>query len=438
MVPLNIGYAQVAGLPPTVGLYTSIAPMIAFAVFASSRQLIAGPDAPIAALIGSLLASLAATSDPRYVQLAYAQGLVLFALQEHGVTVLGTVPSGLPSLTVPDVVLSDYLDLVPGALAICGVTLADSVLVGRKYAQQHRETFDADQQMLALGAANVAGAMTGGFVTGSSASRTAAMATTGARTQLPSIVGAVIVAVVLIAFTDLLALLPNAVLAAIILDAILSLIEVGELRELFRVRRSEFMIALACIVTVLTVGSLAAVVVAFLLSTIDIVRRAADPSISQLRQSPDRTGFFVTSAAEGAPSIPGLLILRFGGPLFFGNAETFHQRIAERAKGASPDLAWLVLDMEAALTSTRPAPAHCANSSMSSASSTLNSRSHARTLRYPHCFAGTASSRRSVSSGCSPPTVTPPKRTSAPADCTRPRRWRASADTAAAVLVSTS
>ncbi|MBV9355634.1 MAG: SulP family inorganic anion transporter, partial [Chloroflexi bacterium] len=242
-IPLNIGYAQVANLPPVTGLYAAILPMAVFAVFASSRQLVAGPDAPIAALIGSLLLLLAQPDDPRYVQLAYALGLVcalvffalwafklgflanflsravlvgfvsglgvevftsqipkimgisvpgqewvdkvvgivhglpdvnplalvvgvgtiviirvlkrfapnlpgalialilmtfvvaVFGLDKQGVSVLGTVPSGLPRLTVPQVRATDYLQLLPGALAVCGITLADGLLVGRSYAE---------------------------------------------------------------------------------------------------------------------------------------------------------------------------------------------------------------------------------------------------------------------------------------------------------------
>lgn len=455
MIPLNIGYAQVAGLPPIVGLYTAIVPSVLWAIFSTSRNLVASPDAPIAALIGSLLATMASPGDPNYVQLAFAQTLIcavflfifwifrlgflanflskavligfitglgievmlsqihkimgvsvhaegffreviatagaipaanlyavalglgtiviirllkryaprlpgalialvlmtaaaaIFNLDQRGVTVLGDIPAGLPSLAFPQLPAADWMRLIPGSLAIVGVTMAEGLLIARQYAQKYEYRIDPDQELFAFGAANVAAGLTGGFAVGSSASRSAAMDSMGSRSQIPSLVAAVTVAVAVLLFSDLLALLPNAVLGGIVANAVLALIEVAELRELFNMRRSEFWIAVICLVSVLVLGPLQAVVIAFLLSAIDVVRRAANPRTAVLTELPDGRGFYATTETGNAETVPGLIVYRFGAPLFFANANSFQEQVEELVeKGISP-VEWFVLDAEA-------------------------------------------------------------------------------------------
>src|SRR5262249_39357247 len=127
--------------------------------------------------------------------------VALFGLDQQGVSVLGPVPSGLPTLTLPQISLAQWVALFPGALAISGVTLADGLLVGRRYAQKYGDGIDADQELLAFSAGNAAAGLTGGFVLGSSASRTAALDGVGSHSQIPSLVGAAVVAVVLLFFS---------------------------------------------------------------------------------------------------------------------------------------------------------------------------------------------------------------------------------------------
>lgn len=436
-IPLNIGYAQIAGLPPIVGLYTAIVPMAVFALFCSSRQLVASPDAPIAALIASLLGAMATAGSANFVQLAYAQALVcavvfllfwifrlgflanflsepvligfiaglaieiltsqvekilgvhadaedyfaevwqiitlipqahwwnvlvgvgtialivllrryapalpgpllaliaatvwvaLAGLDARGVSVLGPVPSGLPVPEVPTgVSLSQWAGLIPGAIAIAAVTLADGLLTARRYAEQHGYAIDGDTELKAFGLANVAAGFTGSMTIGSSASRTAAMDGVGSRSQLPSLVCAVVVAVLLAFFSDVLAYLPNAALAGIVFISVLKLVDVRRLRELWRLRRSEFAIAAVCMICVPVLGSLTAVIIAFLLSAVDMVRRASRPSTALL--GPGRDGRFVRAAAgdhadAAGPGEPA--VYRFEGPLFFANADTFKSEV---------------------------------------------------------------------------------------------------------------
>lgn len=455
MIPLNIGYAQVAGLPPVVGLYTAIVPSILWAIFATSRNLVASPDAPIAALIGSILVAMAAPDGSNQVQLATALALIsavflfifwifrlgflanylsravligfitglgievmlsqihkimgisvhaegffreliatvgaipranlyevalglgtiliirllkryaprlpgalialvlmtavatIFNLDERGVTVLGDIPAGLPSLAFPQLPLSDWIRLIPGALAIVGVTIAEGLLIARQYAQKYEYRIDPDQELFAFGAANVAAGLTGGFSVGSSASRTAAMDSMGSRSQIPSLVAAATVALAVLFFSDLLALLPNAVLGGIVANAVLALIEVAELRELFNMRRSEFWIAATCLVSVLLLGPLQAVVIAFLLSAIDMVRRAANPHTAVLAEMPDGRGFYAPSGTGPPMTAPELIVYRFGAPLFFANANAFREEVEKLVDESVAPPEWFVLDAEA-------------------------------------------------------------------------------------------
>ncbi len=162
------------------------------------------------------------------------------------------------------------------------------------------------------GAANVAAGLTGSLITGNSPSRSAAMDASGARSQRPSLVAAGTIALVMLFFTDLLAYLPNAALAGIVANAVLLLIEVGELRELFRIRRSEFGIAIVCLLGVLALGPLKAVMIAFLLSTIDVIHRASSPGTWVLHEAPDGSHFIPTETSD-APDGSGLVVYRFGG-----------------------------------------------------------------------------------------------------------------------------
>ena len=454
MIPLNIGYAAVAGLSPEVGLYAALLPMITYAVFATSRQVIAGPDAAIAALMGSLLIPLAAPGDPHYLELAlvlsvlcgiffilfwlfklgflanylsravliglitglgievlfsqirkimgvsveaegffrevwatiaaiplanlYSVGLGLgtialirvlrgyvpkvpgalvalllmtavvavFGLADKGVSVLGQVPAGLPGLTLPRASFAQWMALIPGALALVALTASEGLLLARNYAQNYNYVVDSDQEMFAYGVANVAAGFTGALPVGTSSSRSAAMDDAGMRSQWPTVVAAIVVALVLLFFTDLLALLPSAVLAGVVANAVLKLIDIAGLRELYAMRRSEFWIAIVCLLGVLVLGTLAGLTVAFLLTTIAVVGRAARPQTGILTEHSDGTGLRIADGMDEAVTAPGLIIYRFGGPLFFANATFFREQVEQWAARLS-DGDWFTLDAQA-------------------------------------------------------------------------------------------
>ncbi len=455
MIPLNIGYAQVAGLPPIVGLYAAILPSIIWALTCNSRHVVASPDAAIGAMIIALVSPLAAPDDPRYVQLVFAQALLcglifvafwafrlgflatflshavlvgfitglgvevlvsqvrkimgvsveaegffreawgtllaipeaslwsvaigvgtivvirvlkrvapklpgalialalatvivaLLNLDQRGVSVLGEIPAGLPAFALPAVSLGEYMALFPGALALAAVTLAEAPLIARRYAEQYGEELDVDQDLFAFGAANATAGLFGGLSVGSSASRTAAMDSVGARTQIPSLVAGLVVAVILLFFTDLLALLPNAALAGIVANAVVKLIELGEFRELSRVRRSEFGVAAVACVAVLVLGALQGVIIAFVLSLIDLIWRASQPYTAVLAELPAGQGFDAPAGPPVSTTMPGLVIYRFGAPLYFANAGRFQDEVKALATEPTPPVRWFVLDAQA-------------------------------------------------------------------------------------------
>lgn len=455
VIPLNIGYADVAGLPPQVGLYAGIVPMIVYALFATSRHVIASPDAAVAALTGSLLMVMAVPGTTEYIQLAYALALVcalffglfwlfrlgflanylsravlvglvaglgievllsqihkimgihvvaggffldviatvkaipeanwysvavgvatiaivrltkryapkipgalvalllmtivvsVLNLTAYGVTVIGEIPAGLPRLTVPSATYQQWVLLIPGALAIVALTLAEGLLLARKYAQTYGYKVDSDQEELAYGLANMASGITGALVMGSSASRTAAVDDAGARSQWPSIVSAVIVALVLLFFTKQLALLPTAVLAGIVANAVIKLIDVAEFRQIYRMRPSEFGIALVCTLGLLVLGTLPGLTVAFLLTTIEVVRRAAKPRTAVLHERADKRTYTADHVGEAQFTAPGVVVYRFGGPLFFANANLFRDDVETILGAADGTLTYFILDAEA-------------------------------------------------------------------------------------------
>jgi high affinity sulfate transporter 1 len=473
IIPLNIGYAQVAGLPPAVGLYAGILPLAIFALFSSSRHVISSPDASTAALMAAALLGMAAPGDPlrvhyalviallcglillifwyfrlaflanflsRPVLVGFLSGLgievftnqarrilgaaagnvsqvgmtihqikeampietegyflgmlafvksfphanlytvaigvatiliirllkryvpklpaalvvlvlmttvvALFNLDEKGVGILGAVPAELPSLSLPRVPLTDWLKLMPGAMAIAGITLCEGLMVSRRYSQKYGYKADGNQVLFSFGMANAAASLTGSLAMGNSPSRAATMDSLGAKSQLPSLVAAGTVALALLFFSDTLAMLPNAALAGIVANAVLSLIEVHELRLLYRMRRSDFRIALVCLFSVLILGPLRAVIIAFLLSTIEVVRRASRPQTSVLQEAADGS-YLCPGETDCNLTTSGLIVYRFEAPLYFANANLFMEQIEQLITQAPEPIKWFVLDAQA-------------------------------------------------------------------------------------------
>jgi sulfate permease, SulP family len=448
-LPMNIGYASVAGLPPTTGVYASIVPLLVFALTTGSRRLVFGPDATVAALLAGallpvvamgieptvaamgvalltglflllawllrlgglvrflshavlvgfiaglgveiltsqvrrilavdvdvegwvreVLALLAALPDASTASIAVGVGTIVIVrslrrvaprapgslialvivggtvawLQPAGVAVLGPVPTGLPAPSIPLMPMDAWLALLPVALALAALAIAEGILISQNEGRRHGEAIAPNAEVFAYGLSNVAAALFSGMPMGASASRTAALATTGARTQVPAAVAAMLAGVVALLFTGLIAAIPTAALGGLIANAVVGIIDVPTFRHLARVRRSEFGIAAGCAIAVLLLGPLPGLVVAVLATSIDVVRRAAAMPWATLSVAPDGPEGRYAAGGDD-PSPDGLRILRPEGPLFFANADDVRAILTTAAN--DPAIRWLVIDLEA-------------------------------------------------------------------------------------------
>jgi SulP family sulfate permease len=456
-VPLNIGYAQIAGLPPTAGLYALVLPAVIYALTVSSRQLVASPDAAAAALVASSVGGLAIAGSANYAVMALAQAVIAGALllaaavfrlgflanflsksilvgfvgglaldilvsqvakmlgisidsggefvakfrgivedlgstngwsvqmsvvavvllvvgrrlaprvpwalvvlvvatiavvttnaESAGVAVLGAVEAGPPALTWPILEWREWLALVPSAIALTLVTMAEGLLVARSYGEKRHYPTVPNRDLLAFGLANVAAGASGSFSVGSSTSRTAAMDQAGSRTQLPTLVAATGTLLLLLFGTALLEDIPSPAIGAVVAVAVVPLIGIREFRELWHLDRFEFVIGAVCFLTTLCVGAIPGILVAFVLALINLAKRAANPPIDVLASDGNPSASLLVSAPTGSTTAPGVLVVRMAAPLFFANSTVFADAIKAAITVAPPgEVQHLVLDLEA-------------------------------------------------------------------------------------------
>lgn len=278
------------------------------------------------------------------VLLATAASIVL-DLPAHGVSVVGAVPPGLPSFALPAVGAADLAALLLPALGVALVAYSDNVLTGRAFARDGQR-IDADQELLALGASNIAAGFLQGFPVSSSGSRTAISAAVGGRSQLASVVTVLVALTVLGVGGPVLAAFPTAALGALVVHAALRLVDRQEFARFARFRRSELLIAVATTAAVLAVGVLAGVLAAVGLSILDLLRRVSRPHDGVLGFVPGLAGMHDVDDHPGATTVPGLVVYRYDAPLCFANAEDFRTR-AVAAVDADPRARWLLLNLEA-------------------------------------------------------------------------------------------
>lgn len=274
--------------------------------------------------------------------------LVLWAdLGDRGVAVLGPVEGGFPPPRIPAVDLANVLAVAPSALALTLVALAEGLLTARHYAERNGYRVDANAELLAFGGANLAAGLFGGFTVGSSASRTAAVDQARSRSQWATVVAAVLALTLLLWGTGLLTDIPSPALGAIVGVAVLPILGMRALVRLWRLRRSELAVAMACYLGVLLLGPIRGVLVAFLLSVIDVIRRAANPPIDALGRAEGRARFVSTTHSPEAVLPDGVVALRFAAPVFFANAATFSQRARALVEApGGPPARVLVIDAE--------------------------------------------------------------------------------------------
>jgi sulfate permease, SulP family len=267
-------------------------------------------------------------------------------LASHGVAVVGVIPSGLPAVALPDVRWGDSLALLPAAIGIFLVSFADQILTARSFAGKHGQHVRADQELLAMGVANLGAGITRAFPIGASGSRTAVNDDTGARTQLAGLVAALGVAIVLLFLTAPVRYLPTATLGAVIVAAAIGLIDPKAWAALARTSRVELVIAAVTAVGVVLVGVLEALIVAVALSVVDVVRRSAAPHDAVLGWD-ERIGRYADIRVHPRARVtPGVLVYRLDDRLFFANASYVRGRIAEAIDGAPDRVRWFVFDAE--------------------------------------------------------------------------------------------
>ncbi len=454
LIPQGMAYAELAGLPPVTGLYTTIACLVAYFLFGPSRVLVLGPDSSVSPLIFAAITPLLAGGDPataialagmlalfvglieivmglgrlgfvadllsKEVQVGYMNGLgitiivgqlpklfgfstdadgfidklvaffqgldqtsvttlivgvaclalllalprvtrrvpavlvavvgativsAVLGLAEEGVKTVGSLPQGVPSPAFPWTSFADVGPLLIAAVGITLISLTDTIAVSTSFATRRGDKVEPDQEMIGLGAANVAAGLFQGFAVSSSSSRTAVAEQAGSKSQVTSLVGVVIVAVLLVFFNSLLAALPQATLAAVVIVAAISLIDLGILRRYYRVRKTALALSLATTLGVVLFGVLWGIAIAVMLAILLFFRRNWWPQGAVLGRTEGIPGWHSIDTYPEAQQLPGIVVYRWEAPLFFANSKSFHRKVRRLVDDLHPS--WVVLQCEA-------------------------------------------------------------------------------------------
>ncbi|MGW1777974.1 SulP family inorganic anion transporter [Streptomyces sp. NPDC002143] len=269
----------------------------------------------------------------------------VFDLGEHGVDLVGELPEGFPPFTIPDVRLSDLAPLLGGALGIALVSLADTISNASAFAARGGREIHGNQEMTAVGVANLAAGLFQGFPVSASGSRTAVAERAGARSQLTGVVGAALIVVMLVLAPGMFRNLPQPALAAVVITASLSLADLPGSVRLWRQRRAEFLLSFAAFLGVALLGVLEGIAIAVALSVLNVFRRAWWPYNTVLGRVKDLEGYHDIRSYPHAEQLPGLVIHRFDAPLFFANAKAFRDEIRRLAR-TEPRPRWIVIAAE--------------------------------------------------------------------------------------------
>jgi high affinity sulfate transporter 1 len=456
LVPVGIAYAEASGLPGITGLYATIVPLLAYALFGPSRIMVLGPDSALAAVILAVVVPISA-GDPnralgaggtmalvsgivciaaglarigfitellsKPIRYGYMNGIALtvilsqipkllgfsaggdgplrkaWAIAEKimagstnptalavggsalalilvlkrrpripgmlvavaaativvgqfdlaastGISVLGPLPQGLPLPRVPTVPFEHLTTILMGGVAVALVSFADTSVLSRTYAARLRTPVDPNQEMVGLGIANVAAGFFQGFPISSSSSRTPVAEAAGAKTQLTGVVGAVAIALLLVFAPALLQDLPNTALAAIVIASAIGLFEVSDLRRIYRIQRWEFWLSMTCFAGVAIFGAIQGIVLAIVIAVIEFLWDGWRPHSAVLGEVDRVKGYHDITKHPGARLIPGLVLFRWDAPLFFANAEFFHDRVLAAIASSPTAVRWLVVAAE--------------------------------------------------------------------------------------------
>jgi len=271
----------------------------------------------------------------------------LFNLEELGVAVVGQIPSGLPSFQIPQVSLADFRILLPAALALAVLIFADELLVARVFSRRNRYNLDPNQELTALGAANISCGFFQSFAIGASSSRTVVNDDMGGKSQMVGLIAAGLVVLFLLYLTSLLQNLPKVVLGAIIIVAAASLIDIREFRSLNLIRHSEFYLSLLTLFGVLVIGIVAGIAIAIAFSLAEFILRIYRPHTSVLGTGEGVDGYHMIAPGGYNQVSPGLIVYGFNAPLFFANAPYLLDQVRDLISTADPPVKCLLLDAEA-------------------------------------------------------------------------------------------
>ena len=452
VVPESMAYASVAGMPPETGLYAATIPLLAYALFGSSRRITVGPSAAIAALSFATVAPFVAAGTDEFVGLTILLAVVtgillilagmarlgviadflsepvlkgfvvgvaltialgqlgklfrietegegffieawdlvtqlpdlhlptllvgaaslislfalehlipripaalvvvvgsivavnLFDLVDAGVLVAGEIPSGLPSIGFPTIDWTVVVGLVPGAIGVAVVVYGETMALSKTFSGKHGERVDADQELIALGAANTAGGLFGAFVTNGSSSRSAAANASGQKSQVSSLVVVALLILTLLFLTSLFADLPEAALGAIVIHAVIGLIRFGPIAALRRRNTIDFWAAVATLLGVLVLDVLAGLLIGVVVSLAGLMERAVRPRITWMGRDPATDRFIDRSGAD-VVMVEGVSIVGVGAELFFANVGPFREAVMAEVESRAPRA--VILDAEA-------------------------------------------------------------------------------------------
>ncbi|MBM6580800.1 STAS domain-containing protein [Microvirga sp. BT689] len=247
--------------------------------------------------------------------------------ERHGVAILGSLPQGLPGFAIPWIGVNDIVPVLIGGCAVALVSFADTSVLSRAYAARLGTKVDPNQEMVGLGAANLATGFFQGFPISSSSSRTPVAEAAGARTQLTSVAGALTIALLLLVAPNLLRNLPTAALAAVVIASAIGLFEVTDLRRIYRIQRWEFWLSITCFVGVAVFGAIPGIGLAIVIAAIEFLWDGWRPYSAILGRPAGVEGYHDVTRYPEARRIPGLVLFRWDAPLFFANAELFRERV---------------------------------------------------------------------------------------------------------------
>ncbi len=452
LVPQGMAYAELAGLPPVTGLYTTIACLVGYALMGPSRVLVLGPDSAVSPLIFAAIVPLVAVDDDpataialagmmavmvgviliglgagklgfvadllsKEVQVGYMNGLAItivvgqlpklagFSTDADGfvaeieafvdgfsernqtalwlglatlavllvlprftrtipavlvavigatvvtgifdldISTVGTLPEGLPRPSLPWTSVSDVAPMLVAAVGITLVSLTDTIATSTAFATRRGEEVKPDQEMIGIGSANVAAGLFQGFAVSTSSSRTAVADQTGAKSQLTGLIGAGMVALLLLFFNGLLKSLPQTALAAVVIAAAFSLVDIATLRRYLAVRRSSFSLSLVATAGVVFFGVLEGILIAVVLSILLFFKRSWWPHGEVLGQIEGEAGWHSDHNGTVGTELPGIVVYRWEAPLFFANAGMFRQQVHDLVRKRKPR--WVILQCEA-------------------------------------------------------------------------------------------